>query len=94
MRLIRGGVGNVIMLKRYVLYQGPQFISLAYSVLGVGVFNSDGKMWKFHRSMTRPFFSKDRISHFELFGRHADAAISSMKSRFAEGVAVDFQVRQ
>jgi len=43
--------------------------------------------------MTRPFFSKDRISHFDLFGRHSDAAIKSMKARFAEGAAIDFQVR-
>ena len=79
------------MLKRYVLYQGPQFISLAYSVLGVGVFNSDGKMWKFHRSMTRPFFSRERISHFDLFARHADEAITLMKRRLDEGYALDVQ---
>ena len=46
---------------------------------------------RFHRSMTRPFFSKDRISDFELFDRHADQAISKMKERFKEGVAVDVQ---
>ena len=28
-----------------------------------------GDMWKFHRSMSRSFFSKDRISHFETFDR-------------------------
>ena len=32
------------------------------SVLGNGVFNSDGDMWRFHRSMTRPFFAKDKKS--------------------------------
>ncbi|OBZ66746.1 hypothetical protein A0H81_13207 [Grifola frondosa] len=42
------------------------------SLFGIGVFNSDGEMWKFHRSMTRPFISRERISHFELFGRHTD----------------------
>jgi len=41
--------------------------------------------------MTRPFFSKDRISDFELFDRHADQAISKMKERFKEGIAVDVQ---
>lgn len=25
---------------------------------------------RFHRMMTRPYFSRDRISHFELFDRH------------------------
>lgn len=42
--------------------------------------------------MTRPFFSKDRISDFENFGRHADATIISIKERLREGYAVDFQV--
>lgn len=41
--------------------------------------------------MTRPFFSKDRISHFELFGRHADEAIELMKERLKTGHAIDFQ---
>ena len=62
-----------------------------YSVLGVGVFNSDGDMWKFHRSMTRPFFSRDRITHFEVFARHADDAISRMKARLREGLPIDMQ---
>jgi cytochrome P450 len=70
---------------------GKNFIDLAFSVLGVGVFNSDGDMWKFHRSMTRPFFSRERISHFELFARHADEAINLMKRRFREGYALDIQ---
>ena len=41
--------------------------------------------------MTRPFFSKDRISDFELFDRHADQVVSKMKERFKEGIAVDVQ---
>ncbi|OBZ78435.1 hypothetical protein A0H81_02009 [Grifola frondosa] len=52
------------------------------AIFGTGVFNSDGEMWKFHRSMTRPFFTRKRISHFEIFDRHADHAISKMKERF------------
>ncbi|KAL5533818.1 hypothetical protein ACEPAG_278 [Sanghuangporus baumii] len=71
--------------------KGDQFKVHMQSVLGDGVFNSDGEMWKFHRSMTRPFFSKDRISHFEIFGRHADEALVLLKSRMREGHAVDIQ---
>lgn len=41
--------------------------------------------------MTRPFFSRERISDFELFDRHADIAIEKMKERFKEGIAVDIQ---
>ena len=41
--------------------------------------------------MTRPFFSRDRISHFELFGRHADVAIKLLRERTRSGLAVDIQ---
>jgi len=60
-------------------------------VLGTGVFNSDGDMWKFHRSMTRPFFSRERISHFNLFERHADELIGLMTRRLRDGHAIDVQ---
>lgn len=49
-------------------------------------------MFRFHRSMTRPFFSRDRISDFENFTRHADDVISQMRDRLRSGHAVDFQV--
>ncbi|KAJ7212195.1 cytochrome P450, partial [Mycena pura] len=72
--------------------KGDKFQYAMSSVLGTGVFNSDGKlMWKFHRAMTRPFFSRDRISHFEIFDRHADQVISHLKTRMKTGYAVDFQ---
>jgi len=51
-------------------------------------------MWKFHRSMTRPFFSHDRIGHFNIFDRHAEDAITQMKLRFRAGHPVDFQVNK
>ena len=41
--------------------------------------------------MTRPFFSKDRISHFETFGRHADEAVRLLRERTRAGFAVDIQ---
>lgn len=41
--------------------------------------------------MTRPFFSRDRISHFNLFERHADDLIGLMVQRFRDGRAVDVQ---
>ncbi|KAJ4486551.1 cytochrome P450 [Lentinula edodes] len=71
--------------------KGGRFQRNMSAVLGAGVFNSDGDMWKFHRSMTRPFFSRDKITHFDIFDRHADSAISLMKTRFRAGYAVDFQ---
>ncbi|KAH7888187.1 cytochrome P450 [Phlebopus sp. FC_14] len=71
--------------------KGPFFWDQVNSLLGTGVFNSDGDIWKFHRSMTRPFFSKDRISHFDIFEKHAEDAIAQLKARLREGYPVDFQ---
>ncbi|KAG8218219.1 cytochrome P450 [Butyriboletus roseoflavus] len=41
--------------------------------------------------MTRPFFSRDRISDFDIFERHAEDAIHQMKIRLREGYPVDFE---
>jgi len=41
--------------------------------------------------MTRPFFSKDRVSDFDIFEKHAEDAIGQLKARLREGYPVDFQ---
>ncbi|KAG7089169.1 hypothetical protein E1B28_010873 [Marasmius oreades] len=71
--------------------KGSLLFSQWKSLLGAGVFNSDGDMWKFHRQMTRPFFSKDRIRDFEIFDNHAMETIELMKKRLSEGHPIDFQ---
>ncbi|KAL1747386.1 cytochrome P450 [Schizophyllum fasciatum] len=71
--------------------KGPVLYDLLYSLLGSGVFNSDGEMWKFHRTMTRPFFNKEKIAHFDNFDRHADDIIRQAKKRLTEGHPIDFQ---
>ncbi|KAJ3514971.1 hypothetical protein NLJ89_g2053 [Agrocybe chaxingu] len=71
--------------------KGPFLYKQLHSLLGTGVFNSDGDMWKFHRSMTRPFFSRERISHFDIFEAHADNALKQAANRLAEGYPIDFQ---
>lgn len=43
--------------------------------------------------MARPFFTIDRISHFDIFDCHAETTVAFMKERFCDGLAVDFQVR-
>lgn len=48
-------------------------------------------LFRFHRAMTRPFFSKDRIAHFDIFERHAVDALNQLKNRLNEGYAVDIQ---
>ncbi|KAJ7072755.1 hypothetical protein C8F01DRAFT_1300170 [Mycena amicta] len=58
----------------------------SHRLLVSGVFNSDGEIWSFHR-----YFSRDRFQHFDIFDHHTDRVISLIKSRMAEGHAVDFQ---
>ncbi|KAF8918928.1 cytochrome P450 monooxygenase pc-3 [Mucidula mucida] len=71
--------------------KAPLLLSQWKDLLGTGVFNADGDMWKFHRNMTRPFFSKDRISDFDNFERHTSTTIALMKERLQEGHPVEFQ---
>ncbi|QRV78302.1 cytochrome P450 family protein [Ceratobasidium sp. AG-Ba] len=73
--------------------KGSIFKDKMASVLGTGIFNSDGNLWKFRRTMARPFFARSRISDFELFARHSDNAISKLLARLSEpsAPAIDFQ---
>ncbi|PPQ86768.1 hypothetical protein CVT25_012413 [Psilocybe cyanescens] len=71
--------------------KGSTFISQMNSLLGTGVFNSDGEMWKFHRAMTRPFFTRERISDFDIYDRNCDLSIKAAKERLKEGYTVNFQ---
>ena len=42
--------------------------------------------------MTRPFFSKERVSDYDIFDRHAETVIKAMKKRVEDGYPVEFQV--
>uniref|UniRef100_A0A8H7XXG4 Cytochrome P450 n=1 Tax=Psilocybe cubensis TaxID=181762 RepID=A0A8H7XXG4_PSICU len=48
-------------------------------------------MWKFHRSMTRPFFTRERISDFEIYDRNWDLSLKLAKQRIEEGYSIDVQ---
>ncbi|QRW04456.1 cytochrome P450 family protein [Ceratobasidium sp. AG-Ba] len=63
---------------------GQAFRDKVFSALGNGLFNSDGETWKFHRNMTRPFFSRDRISQFDTLAHNSDKAIAKLLARFEE----------
>ncbi|KAF7352323.1 hypothetical protein MVEN_01196000 [Mycena venus] len=72
-------------------YKGPDTTRAGQSLLGSGVFNADDDMWKFHRTMSRPFFHRERISDFETFDSHTRDALAHMKKRLAEGYPIDIQ---
>jgi hypothetical protein len=58
----------------------------------VPLFTAHRQFYRMHRSMTRPFFAKDRIKDFEIFDKYAMKAIDKMKERFNEGYALNFEV--
>jgi len=75
------------------MFIGERFHGLMGPLLGHGIFNMDGAPWKFHRSMSRPFFAKEKIQHFQIFDRHANDAVGQIRDRLREGVPIDIQVR-
>ena len=62
-------------------------------LLGHGIFNTDGAPWRFHRSMSRPFFMRERVQHFQIFDQHANDAVGQIRDRLREGIPIDIQVR-
>ncbi|KAF8074646.1 CYP63 cytochrome P450 monooxygenase-like protein [Lyophyllum atratum] len=60
-------------------------------VLGSGIFSCPDDMWKFHRTITRPFFNRNRVAHLQLFARHTQHIISQIITNAKDGRAVDFQ---
>ncbi|KAF8998108.1 cytochrome P450 [Cyathus striatus] len=50
-----------------------------------------GDIWKFHRSISRPFFTHARISNFTLFEQSATDVIRLINERMETGTAIDFQ---
>ncbi|THH18201.1 hypothetical protein EW146_g2752 [Bondarzewia mesenterica] len=83
---------KAVLATNFVSFEkGPKTNLQLHQLLGTGVFNSDGEMWKFHRGMTRPFFSRERITDFELFDKHAQETLRLLRERLREGYVVDFQ---
>ncbi|KAJ7174475.1 cytochrome P450 monooxygenase pc-2 [Mycena filopes] len=86
-----GYIKTVLSTDFDTYWKGPVDNDRGLSLLGTGVFNTDNEMWKFHRSMTRPFFSRDRISDFDIFDKHANDAVGQAAARLNEGYPVDIQ---
>ncbi|KAJ7267575.1 cytochrome P450 [Mycena haematopus] len=71
--------------------KGSHFRFQFDSLLGTGIFNVDDELWKFHRGISRPFFSKERISNLQGYARHSDRALALLAERLQGGYAIDFQ---
>ncbi|KAJ7837910.1 cytochrome P450 [Mycena leptocephala] len=67
--------------------KGSHFRFQFSSLLGKGIFNVDDELWKFHRRISRPFFTREHVSELQGYVRHSDRAVA----RLQNGCAVDFQ---
>ncbi|KAH7096732.1 cytochrome P450 [Auriculariales sp. MPI-PUGE-AT-0066] len=55
------------------------------SFLGNGIFNRDGDLWRMHRTMTRPFFARERISDLHRADTHTNKLIDIIISHCESG---------
>ncbi|KAJ7679274.1 cytochrome P450 [Mycena polygramma] len=60
-------------------------------LLGTGLFNAEGELWKTGRAMARPFFAKERISDFEIFERTSATTLDLIATRSRENLPIDVQ---
>ncbi|KAH8799628.1 cytochrome P450 [Flagelloscypha sp. PMI_526] len=97
---IYGNIFNMrTLFQNRIFFIEPEYIKTVLAtnfheyekgLLGEGIFSTDGEAWKFHRGLTRPLFTRERISDFENFQIHADHAIEKLRARLGEGYAVNF----
>ncbi|KAJ7187837.1 cytochrome P450 monooxygenase CYP63 [Mycena filopes] len=60
-------------------------------LLGTGLLNAEGDLWKTGRATARPFFAKERISDFEIFERTAATTLDLIASRANDRLPIDIQ---
>jgi len=71
--------------------KGPTQRERSETMMGDGIFNRDGEVWRFHRTMARPFFAKERISDFDLYDRYTQKVLAIFNSHESRDVACDAQ---
>jgi Cytochrome P450 len=57
-------------------------------MLGVGVFNADGKTWEHGRALVRPNFTRKQVADLQMFEKHVQSLIRVLP---ADGSPVDVQ---
>lgn len=53
-----------------------------------------GELWKFHRGITRPFFTRERITDFDIYERKSTIALQTSHTLILEGHSIDVQVSE
>lgn len=57
-------------------------------LVGVGVFNADGKTWEHGRALVRPNFTRKQVSDLQVFEKHVQVLFDSLPS---DGTPVNLQ---
>ncbi|KAF7306220.1 Cytochrome P450 monooxygenase CYP63 [Mycena indigotica] len=60
-------------------------------LLGTGLFNAEGELWRKGRATARPFFAKERISDFNTFERTVSTTLDLLAHRSAVNLPIDVQ---
>lgn len=71
--------------------KGPTQRNRSETILGDGIFNRDGEIWRFHRTMARPFFARERISDFHLYDRYTQKVLTIFNNHESKNIACDAQ---
>lgn len=57
-------------------------------LLGIGVFNADGRTWEHGRALVRPNFTRKQVADLGLFEKHVQCLFQALPT---DGTAVDIQ---
>ncbi|KAG9002988.1 hypothetical protein FRB93_011275 [Tulasnella sp. JGI-2019a] len=71
--------------------KGPGLAIRAATLYGSAIVWVDGPLWKFHRTLTTPYFTRGRLNDLHIFERHSSALIARMKPLAESGQAMDVQ---
>ncbi|KDQ21543.1 hypothetical protein BOTBODRAFT_123337 [Botryobasidium botryosum FD-172 SS1] len=71
--------------------KGPSAQYRANDLFGTGIFNRNGDAWKYHRSLTKPFFARDRVNDFDTFERGSKKLLKIIRAAAAADEAIEVQ---
>ncbi|KAF8605268.1 cytochrome P450 [Ceratobasidium sp. AG-I] len=84
-------IKHVVATSFHSFEKGEKLHDMLEGFLGTGIFNSDGDIWKFHRTLARPFFERDRIADPSHFERHTSRLSSLLNSSYTGNTPFDIQ---
>jgi len=94
--LLTGDPANIqyIMTSNFANYpKGDEFAKI-FDILGDGIFNSDGDLWKFHRKITQSLINHKRFMKFMIqvnYDKVEKGLVPVLQHAFKHGLVIDLQ---